>query len=322
MPKNYHPPGNDKPDDLIDDIDELQQANALQNYGFPDSTDPFRSSSFLAQLKEMTKPEHNWILLHVMFWVYIALVFPGCYLLGKQWSDFRVVYAGLLGSVTVFSLLFSYVGQRGYGEASAVHSLVIAKSLPEGKLDVSSWLNVFVTNGADYEIRHNASGVLYSTCNDHEEVKGVINNGADAVFKVDIPPFSNREMAVRMKSSFTGPQLTVNSLQSLEGRLADLSIGIEGLAAPDIYQQYVLYGNTFYTLKWSEGHLVLDKDLGNVAAVLRVQDRRNNYFGFRYTGERKQTTEDRYAAMFELLLSRSLNVGRERDAEFCGCLAT
>ena len=61
----------------------------------------------------MTKPEHNWLLLHFMFWVYIALVFPGCYLLGKRWSDFRVVYAGLLSTVALFSLLFSYVGQRG-----------------------------------------------------------------------------------------------------------------------------------------------------------------------------------------------------------------
>ena len=59
----------------------------------------------------MTKPDHNWLLLHFMFWVYIAMVFPGCYILGKRYSDFRVVYAGLLGTVFLFSLLFSVVGQ-------------------------------------------------------------------------------------------------------------------------------------------------------------------------------------------------------------------
>ena len=167
----------------------------------------------------MTKPNHNWVLLHLMFWAYIVLIFPGCYLLGKKWSDFRVVYAGLLGTVGLFSLMFSYVGQRGYGEATTVHTVAFASPLPDGQMDVSSWSNIFVTGGADYELRHQGFGSLYSTCNETEQVKGLINNGAEALFKVDIPPFSNRELAARTKIPVAGPQLKISRGSTQQTRI-------------------------------------------------------------------------------------------------------
>ena len=318
LPKNIQPSNAEKSDDIVDREDESEQARQIQNYGYSDSSDPFKSAVFLAQLKQMTKPEHNWILLHAMFWAYIALVFPGCYLLGKRWSDFRVVYAGLLGTVTIFSLLFSYVGRRGYGEASAIHTVAIAKPLSNGQMDVSTWSNIFVTNGADYDIRHNATGALYSTCNEHEQVKGIINNGAEAVFKVDIPPFSNREMAARFKIPFAGPQLTVEKLVGVDGRLSELEITISGLNENDVEKQYALIDNEFYQLKWHEGKLTLANEIGTVEGVLRVQEKRNhNYgYGYSYNGyNQEKTTPGRYLDMFDLLLSRCENISRERDAE-------
>ena len=266
----------------------------------------------------MTKPDHNWVLLHLMFWVYIGLVFPGCYLLGKKWSDFRVVYAGLLGTVALFSLLFSYVGQRGYGEATAVHTVAVARPLPDGQMDVASWSNIFVTGGADYEIRHNAFGSLYSTCNEHEQVKGEINNGAEAVFKVDIPPFSNRELAARTKMPFEGPKLTISSLKLQDSRLTELEIDVVGLKQADVEKQYALIGNTFYMLNWRDDKLVLAHEAGNAVAMLRVQEKHNQYPYYQnpYNQYGNQATKgERYNQMFDLLLSRSLSVSRVKDAE-------
>src|SRR5262249_30101852 len=152
-------------------------------------------------------------------------------------------YAGLLGTVAIFSMLFSYVGQRGYGESTAVHTVAIAKPLPNQQMDVSTWSNVFVTSGADYDIRHNAYGTLYSTCNDHEQVKGVINNGAEASFKVDLPPFSDRELASRAKYAYAGPQLTIESIKEQNGRMSELKIDVQGLTQADVEKQFVLIGN-------------------------------------------------------------------------------
>ncbi len=319
LPKNYHIPNTEKSDDIVDHVDDSQQGTVNPNIGFSDGTDPFKSNSFLSQLKQMTKPDHNWVLLHLMFWVYIGLVFPGCYLLGKKWSDFRVVYAGLLGTVALFSLLFSYVGQRGYGEATAVHTVAIAKPLPDGQMDVASWSNIFVTGGADYEIRHNAFGSLYSTCNEHEQVKGEINNGAEAVFKVDIPPFSNRELASRAKMPFEGPKLTLSSLKIQDGRLAELEMDVIGLKQDDAEKQFALIGNTFYMLNWRDDKLVLAQEAGNAVAMLQVQQKHSQYpYGYQnpYNQYGNQTTKvDRYNQMFDLLLSRSLSVSRVKDAE-------
>ncbi|WP_157605165.1 hypothetical protein [Schlesneria paludicola] len=319
LPKNIQPSNAEKSDDVIDRDDESEQVRQVQNYGYSDSNDPFKSGVFLSQLKQMTKPDHNWFLLHAMFWAYIALVFPGCYLLGKRWSDFRIVYAGLLGTVAIFSLLFSYVGRRGYGEASAIHTVAIAKPLANGQMDVSTWSNVFVTNGADYDIRHNASGALYSTCNEHEQVKGIINNGAEANFKVDIPPFSNRELATRLKIPFAGPQLTIEKLVGNDGRLSELELAVSGLDAKDVEKQYALIDNQFYQLKWNEGKLQLANEMGSVEGVLRIQEKRNHSYGYGnvYNNgySQEKSTPGRYLEMFDFLLSRSENISREREAE-------
>ena len=318
LPKNYQQPNStEKSDDIVDRVDESQQMSQIQNYGYSEGSDPFKSNSFLSQLKLMTKPDHNWVLLHFMFWVYIGLVFPGCYLLGKKWSDFRVVYAGLLGTVMLFSLLFSYVGQRGYGESSAVHTIAIAKPLPDGFMDVAGWSNVFVTNGADYEIRHNATGALYSTCNDHEAVRGEINNGAEGVFKVDIPPFSNRELATRAKIPFNDLKLTLETIKSLEGRLTELEIDVQGVKPADVEKQFALIGNTFYALVWRDDKLVLANETGNATAFLRIQEQRNNGYNYRYPygDNAKQKPAERYTQMFLPLMSRGLSVSREKDAE-------
>lgn len=317
LPKNYQPPNAEKTDDIIDRVDELAPNNQNQNFNYSEGTDPFKSNSFLSQLKQMTKPEHNWILLHFMFWVYIAMVFPGCYLLGKRWSDFRIVYAGLLGTVALFSLLFAYVGQRGYGEATAVHSVSIAKPLPDGQMDVSSWSNIFVTGGAIYQVKHNAFGTLYSTCNDHEQVKGEINNGAEAVFNVDIPPFSNREMAMRAKVPYEGPKITIESFKETSGRLGELTLDVQGLKSADAEKQYVLIGNMFYLLNWQNGKLVMANETGNVVGMLRVEEKHNQYqYGNPYMYDyNKQTPAERYSQMFDLLLSRGLSVSRIKDAE-------
>lgn len=320
LPKNFQAPNGEKSDDVIDKIDETQQVQQNPNYNFSEGTDPFKSTSFLTQLKQMTKPNHNWFLLHLMFWVYIAMIFPGCFLLGKKWSDFRVVYAGLLGTVALFSLLFSYVGQRGYGESTAVHTVVIAKPLPDGQMDVSSWANIFVTGGADYEIRHNAFGALYSTCNDHEQVKGIINNGAEAVFKVDIPPFSNRELATRAKLPFAGPKLHLTKFDFNGTQLEALEIEVTGLKQEDVEKQYALIGNTFYNLLWKDGDLVLANATGNVQGMLQVPQKAQQYpygrmVNYNYGYDNHTSIADRYSQMFDLLLSRSLNVSRDKEAE-------
>ncbi|MFO1041054.1 MAG: hypothetical protein U0941_04665 [Planctomycetaceae bacterium] len=315
LPRNILTQG-EKPEDVIDTIDG-PPPQEQQNYSYSEGTDPFPSSSFLTQLKEMTKPDHNWLLLHFMFWVYIAMIFPGCYLLGKRWSDFRVVYAALLGTVVLFSVLFSIVGQRGYGESTAVHSVAIARGLPGGGLDVSQWSNVFVTSGADYLLKHNGFGTLYSTTSDTEQVNGVINSGIDGGFMVDIPPFSNREFALRMKLPTGSPKITVDKSVVSNG-IKELSLSVDGITPATTQAQYLMYRNRFYALNWKDGKLELGPDSGDVRSMLRVDSMQNwaNIQNYNYSYNKPETKPaDRFILMLTPLFSRSLNVTRSSDVD-------
>lgn len=318
LPKNYFPPNmSEKSDDVLDQLEnDDEEARRLRDYGYSDMTDPFKSYYFLGQLKNMSKPDHNWFLLHFLFWNYIALIFPGCYLLGRYWTDFRIVYAGLLGTVVVFSILFSYVGQRGYGETTAIHSVAVARPLADDQMDVSTWSNVFVTNGADYDIRLNGKGTLFSTCNDHEAVNGFVNNGSEALFRVDIPPFSNREYASRAKIPFRGPKLTIDSIELAGNRLGQLTLNVDGLKSEDVLKKFVIVGTTVYNLNWEDGKLVLAGEMGSITSTLKVQERRNsrNLYDYNFDSN-KATSSERYMQMFDFLVGRGLNVSREKDAE-------
>ncbi len=70
------------------------------------------------------------------------------------------MYGALIGLIVLFSLGFAYFGRRGHDEANSVNSVAVARQLPGGALDVTSWSNVFVINGADYAIVHGGTGRL------------------------------------------------------------------------------------------------------------------------------------------------------------------
>ncbi len=315
LPRNILSQG-ETAEDVIDTIDAPPQQNQ-QNYNYSEGTDPFPSNSFLTQLKEMTKPDHNWLLLHFMFWVYIAMIFPGCYLLGKRWSDFRVVYAALLGTVVLFSVLFSIVGQRGYGESTAVHSVAIARGLPGGGLDVSQWSNVFVTSGADYMLKHDGFGTLYSTTSDTEQVNGIINSGIDGGFMVDIPPFSNREFALRMKLPTGSPKITFDKVDVSDSRIKELLLNIDGIDPAATHSMYLMFRGRFYSLIWQNEKLKLATDTGDVKSMLRVDSMQgwaNNNNSYMYNSQGPKP-EERSSLMLTPLLGRSLNVTRNSDVE-------
>ena len=297
-------------------IDEDEDTSQQTVNRYADMSDPLSANSFLSRLRSMTQPKHNWALLHLLFWTYIGLVFPGSYLMGRRWADYRVVYLSLIGVVVVFSLLFGLVGQRGYGESTAVHSVAIARPLPDGQLDVSQWSNAFVTMGGDYEFQHPGSGGLYSTCNISEEVKGVIRNGAEAEFLVDIPPFSSREFAHRMKLKLAAPQLTVERCTVEGDQLRSLTIATDAAFPKNNELIVALYGNRFYGINRAADKLELGGGLGVAAGYLRVQEFQNfqSPFGGRY-GAQDRPVMDQFRDLFTPLIARSLSVSRMGDAE-------
>ncbi len=262
--------------------------------------------TILAQLKRISNPEHSWALFFLLGLVYLGMLCPGCYAIGQKYGgDYRKTFGFLLGTVGVFSVIFLYIGRRGYNEVTVVHSLAVANQQPGGNLDVTQWSNAFVVGGGDYTLAHAGTGRIYSTCQDQEPVRGEIRNGPDAHLLADIPPFSSRPFSHRalvpgrpldvtvedwttrmeqapvtvttrdLQRAVLRPQRALSSLKLRKGKEFPTAAKEVMRDAFDKELQslpclYVLYGRNLHRLKETKEHLVLDSLVGPLASVLQT----------------------------------------------------
>lgn len=294
--------------------EEAEEAQE-QQYGMFMRDDLLSAERLLTELKQMTRPQHSWLLLHFLFWIYIAAVFPGAYVLGLRLADYRWVYVGLGAAVTFFSIAFAIVGHRGYGERAAVYTTALIRPLPEAGWDVSGWSDAFVTLGSTYTIHHSGQGLLYATCQDLEPVRGLIQNGADASFTVDIPPYSSREFAHRVRTP--GKRFDV--------RVKSCTPGAEGLAAfeltvgkdfpAEVRTCHAIAGNHIYLVSRDGDSFKLQTDLGTVANVLGLRDDSSMVpvmmLGY---GEDESSQDERFSNLGQRLLAQAVHVGTRREA--------
>jgi hypothetical protein len=300
--------------------------------------------TILAQLKRMSNPDHSWALFFLLGLVYLALVCPGCYLIGlKYGGDFRKAFGFLLATVGVFSLIFLVIGRRGYNEVTVVHSLAVARQQPGGTLDVTQWSNAFVVGGGNYNIAHPGTSRIYSTCQDQEAVQREIRNGADAHLLVDIPPFSSRpfshralvaEKAIDVEveewstrqdqtpTTITARDLTKAVASRPERALASFKLR-KGKVFPETSDVYVLYGRNVNRLTAVGDGFELGPSLGSLATLLQTD--KYSEFGIAYDPwasqrgwiyrAKEQTSDDTFEGMFYVLLTRGLELVDQGEVE-------
>jgi hypothetical protein len=274
---------------------------------------------FFSDLKQMTKPDHNWTVIYLMSLAYMVLIFPGCYLLGARRIDYRIVYGALLSAVILFSLGFSIIGRRGYGEATAVHSIAIARPLGDGQFDVTAWSNVFVTGGGDYAISHEGTGALYSTCQDVEAVNGLIKNGPGAQFVVDIPPYSSRTYGHRIKSA--GEPFRIEASEWKGGPALQNFTATADRDLKELLSRaplYAMYRDRLYRLGIEGRRLELSGGTGSPlsAFVGTIDANQYSQYGAYYGSwsSEELTEELRFRKMLKPLLVASLNLNSKKAA--------
>lgn len=239
---------------------------------------------FFSTLKGMTRPNHSWGLIHLLSLAYLALVFPGCWLLGgRRRADYRLNFAFLIALVALFSWIFSLVGRRGYNEATTVQSVAIARPLAGGGFDLTGWTNAFVTDGDDYRIEHAGTGRLYSTCQAQEAVNGLINNGLDGTFLVDIPPYSSRPFGYRVKGERNPIPVQVEQWpagETLEG--LTVSLGADLADPSQLIVAAALHRDRYYTVQRENGRYRLTGPGQPLGQVLRLEQYASFRFGMYY----------------------------------------
>src|ERR1017187_9243136 len=103
----------------------------VQEDGFPlrefkpgePATPAQTAESFIRALAEFSQRRYDWGLIYILAIAYAMLVGPANLRAGRKLSDYRLRIALLLVTIATFALLLNFVGRRGQGEASVVHSL-------------------------------------------------------------------------------------------------------------------------------------------------------------------------------------------------------
>ena len=183
----------------------------------------YLSSSLFQTLKEITRPEHNWLVIYFLAALYLLLLFPGCWLLGRKRGDYRITYGAILAIVALFSYGFRSVGARGYGESTSLNAAALVQPTSDGRAIVTMWSSLFVTSGNRYEITHPFEGNIYSTGQANESVPGFALNRPFGIVNTEIPSFSSRTLVnTGVVNDFRlAPELEPYRVEVLNTELAD-----------------------------------------------------------------------------------------------------
>lgn len=289
------------------------------NYGYYNqSIDDYE---ILTPLRNMTRANHNWMLIYLLAFVYVLLIFPGCYLVARFIKDYRVVYLVLVVTIGLFSVALAGIGGRGYGEQSAVNAVAIARplegpQLKEGQpapFEVSQWTQVFVIGGDKYSLAHHGAAALYTTAQMEEKVAGAIMNGVGGRMEgIDIPPYSSRGFAHRTNIPSRPFGLEVETWTGTDDDLKSLVLVPHGVFPEKPTELLALHRNNFYHLVQKDGKLQLGNRAGSIEGYLtenanQLRSSRSNPIGMgTVSTDATQTAEQQYANLLKPLIERTL----------------
>ena len=164
--------------------------------------------AFRTYLRELVQSDHSWFVIFLVSVVYLVLVGTLFYKLSLQTLSWSAGLGILAVVVAAASFLFMGIGERGYLESDATHSLHYIQPLGGRMHDVTSYSNVFLTKGAEPVFQTDAGFGLFSSAQDLERVPAVITNGVHSGYRVDIPQFSHRLVIHKRQVSLDRPAFT------------------------------------------------------------------------------------------------------------------
>lgn len=216
------------------------------------------TDSFFRFLAQLNRRHYDWGWIYLLAVLYVGLIGPGNLLAGRKLRDYRLRILLLLATIGVFALIFNAVGRRGQGEASVIHSLSYARAIDGDTYNVTQWIDVFATHGAQYAIQHNAPDNLYATGQDYEAVNGVIESGKGGRLMVDIPMFSRRALLHQAEMKGANIPVEILTWDGTDG-LKQLTLKVGSDFAKQIVEGWVVQGNQVYEMRPTDGRLEFRK---------------------------------------------------------------
>ena len=171
-----------------------------------------------------------------------------------------------------------------------------------------------MTDGDKYLLQYPGKGHLFSTCQNAEKVNGIIDNGVDGGFLVDIPLFSSRPLVHRAKVNaqpigFEVAKIVINEKKNK--RLDELVLKpIKPLPA-DVDAKLVLFGNRWYQLYEEDGKLVI----GDAEPLKRRINLDTGQYYPNWYEDEVLSADGLYIQLKQPLLAYALGIGQVEDLE-------
>ncbi|MHC4878374.1 MAG: hypothetical protein ACYTGL_18140 [Planctomycetota bacterium] len=219
----------------------------LERY-FSSYSDWNSDSLIPGRLKQLVRPQHNWVVIYAASGFYMLLLFPGGLLLARSKLDYRVGLVALVVVVAGFSWMFRQVGARGYGESTRTVTAAVARPLSGGRFDVELWSSVFVTEGGSYAITHAGEAGAYSTAQNIERIDGQASHGQRAALTSDMPQFTFRTFVNRMQANLGELQFEPLASVTQSSAANDLAVTVTGGPAGEVRSGVVMVGDQTYPL--------------------------------------------------------------------------
>lgn len=299
--------------DLSELEDELarRQQGGLANWQSMANAPSQADDELLTGMRRLTQPEHAWWLILLLSLCYILLIFPGCWLLSqKRTLHYLTTYGAITALALVFSLLFLFIGRRGYGESTVGHTIAVARFEDDTHCNLLQWSSLFVTSGDDYQVSAPEQQSLFSIGSD-EATDARITAGNQAVMRLGIPPFSSQTFLARRRAAVPAWELRLRDIETNANSLVRLRAEV-GPAFPDHEdcQYLVLYRDSLYSLSLETGSqrvLRMQNSRGSLNTFcLTDRNARQTFRGFGFWRQPVEDNDSRDAA--QRFFDESINV--------------
>jgi hypothetical protein len=159
----------------------------------------------------------------------------------------------VLLTVVVFSGLFLWLGQRGYGESSSWRFYGVAESEDQTHWSCLQFSEVFVTDGTDCRVEDKGRQTLIASGLDEESTEAVVTAGDNASLISRLPPFSREPLVTRRRLELPDWESRVESFLVNGQELSQLAIRV-GKRFPfgETTKAWVAYGDRIHPLTLDE----------------------------------------------------------------------
>lgn len=218
------------------DEDLLLEDSAALAVGGLSGTNLLNDEDLFALMRGVVEPKHAWALIALLSFAYMIALYPGIWRLSNatRFSPFKTISA-VLGLSAMFSLLFLWLGRRGYGETESLQTLMVAAAEDQRHWNCLQFTQLFATDGGRYELADQNHQTLLSSGTRFDRSDSLLQPGNSATMTAQLAPYSTETltMARRLELPDWRVQIDRQQLQGSTLATLELSLGADFPFAED-----------------------------------------------------------------------------------------